>query len=100
MHYFDREVGYLWAQCGAACDNQFGVLAIDTSVASPTFGRFKLLRQFARPSTMPNIANEGLAIAPESECASGFKGFFWADDGETGGHALRFDAIPCGSFIP
>jgi len=98
--YFDRDVGYLWAQCGAACDNQLGVLAIDTTVASPTFGRFKLRRQFARPSTMPNIANEGLAIAPESECMSGFKGFFWADDGETGGHALRFDAIPCGSFIP
>ena len=52
---------------------------------------------------MPNIANEGLAIAPESECVrerGEFKGFFWADDGETGGHALRFDAIPCGSFIP
>jgi hypothetical protein len=49
---------------------------------------------------MPNLANEGLAIAPESECMSGFKGFFWADDGETGGHALRFDAIPCGPFIP
>ena len=24
--YFDRDVGYLWAQCGAACGNQLGVL--------------------------------------------------------------------------
>jgi hypothetical protein len=49
---------------------------------------------------MPNLANEGLAIAPESECVNGFKGFFWADDGETGGHSLRFDSIRCGAFIP
>lgn len=49
---------------------------------------------------MPDIGNEGMAIAPESECVGGFKAFFWADDTQTGGHALRLDSIPCGPFIP
>jgi hypothetical protein len=48
---------------------------------------------------MPNLANEGIAIAPESQCDAGQKPFFWSDDGETNGHALRADTIPCGPFI-
>jgi hypothetical protein len=31
---------------------------------------------------------------------SGFKPFWWVDDGATGGHALRTDSIPCGTFVP
>ena len=45
---------------------------------------------------MPDLANEGIAIAPDAQCAGGFKDYFWADDGETGGHSLRRDSIPCG----
>jgi hypothetical protein len=91
--YFDRDVGYLWSQCGQPCDGEVGVLAISG-------GKFALRREFARPGTMPNLANEGIAIAPESECVQGEKSFFWCDDGETDGHALRRDSIPCGAFIP
>ena len=69
-------------------------------MASPTFGTFKVLRQFASPTTMPNLANEGIAFAPDAQCASGQKPFFWTDDGQTGGHSLRADTIPCGAFIP
>jgi hypothetical protein len=98
--YFDRDVGYLWRQCGAPCMNQHGVLAIDDVAGSPTFGKLTLIAQFMRPSTMPDVANEGIAIVPESECMNGFKSFFWADDSQTGGHALRLDFIPCGPFIP
>lgn len=98
--YFDRDVGYLWSQCGSACGNQIDVLAIDGAAASPTFGRFQLARRFAPPSTMPSLANEGIAITRESQCVNGFKAFFWADDGETNGHALRADSIPCGAFLP
>ena len=75
-------------------------MVIDDDLLSPTFGEFVVLQQFARPTTMPNIVNEGIAIAPESRCVNGLKTFLWSDDGETGGHALRSDAIPCGSFIP
>jgi hypothetical protein len=95
----DRDVGYLWAQCDDTCNNQAGALDIDTNALSPTFGKFVVRRQFARPASMPNINNEGIAIAPESECVGGFKNFFWSDDNQTDGHALRRDSIPCGPFL-
>jgi len=47
---------------------------------------------------MPNLQNEGIAIAPESQCSAGQKSFWWTDDGATDGHALRADTIPCGAF--
>jgi hypothetical protein len=98
--YFDRDTGYLWAACGAGCGNEIGVLRIDAKASSPTLGRFRPIGRFARPTSMANLSNEGIAIAPESECSGGFKAFFWADDAETDGHALRTDTIPCGAFIP
>ena len=57
--------------------------------------------QGTQPGMEPlDLANEGIAIAPESQCANGNKAFFWTDDGETNGHSLRADTIPCGPFIP
>jgi hypothetical protein len=97
---FDRDVGYLWTTCGAACGNETAVLVLDENLASPTFGTFLVIQEFARPTTMPNLANEGIAIAPESQCVGGQKAFIWSDDGQTNGHALREDTIPCGAFIP
>jgi hypothetical protein len=44
---------------------------------------------------MPNLNNEGLAIAPQSECVAGKKEVLWADDGDTGGNSLRRGAIDC-----
>jgi hypothetical protein len=96
---FDREAGTLWADCDDTCNNRASVLQIDTAAGSPTRGRFVVRRFFDRPSTMPNINNEGIAIAPESECMAGFKPFFWTDDSSTDGHALRRDSIPCGMFF-
>ena len=90
--YFDRDVGYLWTYCGAACAHQSGVMKINAS------GAFALIKQIAKPSTMPNLQNEGISIAPESQCVSGQKSFWWTDDGNTDGHALRADTIPCGAF--
>jgi hypothetical protein len=96
---FDRETGYLWAHCDDSCGNVVGVLSVDTTPASATKGRFKLLRQLARPGTMANLNNEGIGLASEAECVGGFKAYYWTDDGATLGHALRFDSIPCGRFI-
>ena len=91
--YFDGDTGYLWSFCGASCGNQSAVL-------TPAGASFAVRRRFAKPSTMANISNEGIAIAPDAECNGGFKPFFWADDANTGGHSLRADSIPCGKFIP
>ena len=96
---FDRETGYLWSHCGVPCANTTSVFAMDATAGSPTLGRLVLRRRFARPTTLPNIANEGIAIAPESQCAGGFKPYYWADDSETAGHTLRRDSIRCGPFI-
>ena len=75
------------------------MLQIDAADASAARGRFGVSRFFDRPSTMPDVNNEGIAIAPESECSNGFKPFFWTDDAATGGDSLRRDAIPCGRFF-
>ncbi|WP_206044544.1 lamin tail domain-containing protein [Gemmatimonas groenlandica] len=95
---YDRDTGYLWATCDDGCGNTTGVLQIDVSVASPTRGRFLAPRRYARPSTLPNINNEGFAFAPQSSCVAGRKSVFWADDSETAGHSIRSATIPCATF--
>jgi hypothetical protein len=89
---FDRDSGALWASCDNTCAGAQNVLGIVT-------GNFVVRRRFARPSTLPDSNNEGIAMAPDSECSGGFKKFFWADDSRFGGHALRIDSIPCGPLF-
>ena len=44
---------------------------------------------------MPNINNEGFAIASQAECAGGLKPTFYSDDSNGGGHVLRTGTINC-----
>ena len=97
---YDRDTGYLWATCDDGCGNTAGVLQIDVAAGSPTRGRFLAPQRYARPTTMPNINNEGFAFAPQSACTAGRKSVFWADDSETAGHAIRAASIPCAAFTP
>jgi hypothetical protein len=92
---FDRDDGSLWFNCDDGCGNQSGILGIDSVAGSPTQGRFIVLRQFQPPSSLPDTNNEGIAIAPRSQCSGGFKPFFWTDDADQDGHAIRGDSIPC-----
>lgn len=92
----DRDTGDLWFNCDEGCDNQSGILRIDTRVDSASRGKFVLHRLFQRPSSLPNSNNEGIAIAPNAECNGGFKRFFWTDDADEDGFSLRSDLIPCG----
>ena len=96
---FDRDNGVLWAYCDDGCGNRSNLLAIDTQAGSPTQGRFVVRQGYNRPKSMPDTNNEGIAIAPEAECAQGLKGFFWADDSKKGGHALRRGTVPCGPLF-
>jgi hypothetical protein len=96
---FDRNTFALWATCDNTCNNRSSILGIDTSPTSATRGRFKVRRSFEPPSSLANLNNEGIAIAPQTECVNGFKHFFWADDGSTEGHALRRDSIPCAALF-
>ncbi|MES1187190.1 MAG: hypothetical protein ABUL60_25465 [Myxococcales bacterium] len=92
---FDRDTGDLWFNCDDGCDNQSGILRVDTRADSASRGKFVLYRLFQRPSSLPNSNNEGIALAPNSECSGGFKRFFWTDDADQDGFSLRSDLIPC-----
>ena len=91
---FDRDIGYLWAQCDNECENRVNVLAVNPS------GKFVPRGTFHRPASLENLNNEGIAFVPEALCRDGRRAFFWTDDGNAHGHALRADSIPCGAFLP
>jgi hypothetical protein len=91
--YFDRDQGNLWTYCDNSCAsaNEASVMRIGAA------GRLAVQRLYRKPPTLANSNNEGIAIAPESECsAQGFKSFFWSDDSDAGGHAIYRGSIPCG----
>lgn len=89
---YDRDVGYLWAYCDDTCGNRAVILTLSGN-------HFEKRAELMRPPSLPNINNEGIAIAPESDCAGGRKPFYWVEDGNTNGHVLRAGTIPCGAFL-
>lgn len=86
---FDRDLNDLWAVCDDTCQGRSVILRIDGS------GKFNVARRFERPAGMPNLNNEGFAIAPAALCVANLKPVFWADDGETGGQASRRGTLSC-----
>lgn len=96
--WFDRELGLLWAVCDDGCGGNLGVFEIDAKAGSATLGRFQQTHLFARPTSMPNLNNEGFTIAPLAECVNGKRNAYWSDDSETGGHAIRRASITCVKF--
>lgn len=95
---FDRELNQLWAVCDDTCNGQHNILQINATSGSPTTGKFAITNRFARPTSMPNINNEGFSFAPLSDCVSNRRPVFWADDNETAGHTIRKATIPCTVF--
>jgi hypothetical protein len=96
---YDVSTRALWATCDNGCGNVALILSLDTAVGSPTRGRFVPVRRLLRPSGLPNVNNEGFAIAPASSCVNGRRAVFWADDDGTNGHSLRAGSIPCGPLV-
>ncbi len=86
---FDRDSNDLWSICDDTCQGRSVVLRIDTT------GKFTVARRYERPAGMPNLNNEGFAIAPASQCVSNAKPVFWSDDSETDGHAIRSGTLTC-----
>lgn len=91
---YDHEGGQLWSTCDATCGNTATTLAIDTVRTSPTHGRFVPLRRYGRPSTLPDVNNEGFTIG--GDCVAGRRAVLWADDEDAFGHSLRQGSLPCG----
>lgn len=96
---YDRENNYLWGYSDNTVGNKATLFQLDGTLGSPSAGRFLISRVFDRPSTLPNSNNEGITFAPDSECVSGQKSFFWSDDDAVSAHAIRRGTIPCGAFF-
>ncbi|MEV0676107.1 lamin tail domain-containing protein [Actinosynnema sp. NPDC050436] len=86
---FEPESGHLWAVCDDTCQGRAKTLDVNAQ------GVLAVTHTYDRPAGMPDYNNEGFAIAPKSACASGRKPVLWADDGNSGRHALRAGALPC-----
>jgi hypothetical protein len=85
---FDAELGDLWAVCDDGCQGRSSILRL-------VGGSFTVASSFDRPSTMPNINNEGFAIAPLAACTADLRPAFWADDSDTAGNSLRQGTVSC-----
>lgn len=82
----DREA--LWALCDDGCGGVYNLLTV-------VDGDFVVAHSYARPAGMPNLNNEGMAVAPASTCIGGAQEVVWTDDGDTDGHSLRAGTLPC-----
>jgi hypothetical protein len=86
---YEPETTHLWALCDNTCDGRSVTLDIGPN------GKFAVTKTYARPTAMPNLNTEGFAIAPQSECANGYKATFYSDDSDSDGFTLIRGAIPC-----
>ena len=92
---FDRDTGTLWSLCDSGCGGRMTLLDIDTDKTSQTAGRFVLRATVPPPQALADMNNEGIALAPLSECSSDRRPFFWTDDQESNGYSLRRGTITC-----
>ncbi|WP_254409744.1 discoidin domain-containing protein [Streptomyces sp. AC495_CC817] len=76
----------LWSVCDDSCDGEVVALTIAS-------GAFVESARHDRPAGMPNLNNEGFALAPS--CVGGSRYAVWADDGDTDDHALRAGSMTC-----
>ncbi|KRB77014.1 hypothetical protein ASE01_09630 [Nocardioides sp. Root190] len=89
---WDPTAEQLWAICDDSCDGVSVTLALES-------GAFGVTAAYDRPVGMPNLNNEGFALAPESSCTEGTRTVLWADDGDTDGHSLRAGTFPCAEVV-
>ncbi|GAA4121018.1 hypothetical protein GCM10022215_25510 [Nocardioides fonticola] len=86
---WDPETSSLWTVCDDTCNG------VTTRQQVGAGGSFGIVAAYDRPAGMPNLNNEGFALAPQSTCVNGSKTVFWSDDSNTGGNALRTGTITC-----
>lgn len=79
---YDADRKALWTLCDDSCRGVYNFLTVHN-------GDFTVQESYARPADMPNLNNEGMAIAPWSTAVDSKVEVIWADDGDTDGHSLR-----------
>lgn len=87
--FHDGELGELWAACDEVCRGRIAILRIGED------GHFRVDRVLERPAGMPDLNNEGIALAPLAECRGGTRPVYWTDDDETNGHSIRRGSVHC-----
>jgi hypothetical protein len=100
---YDPATDLLWAVCDDTCEGRSALLSVAqkpvgaAAAAAPAAapGRFAVTAVLERPTGMPNVNNEGFAIAPNAQCTDGLKPAIWSDDNGTDGHSLRQGTIAC-----
>jgi hypothetical protein len=85
---YDRESGLLWGYCDNTCGNKSTIFRLNA-------GAFQIDRVYGPPSSLPASNNEGITFAPTSECVAGQRAFFWSDDDQINGHAIRRGSLAC-----
>lgn len=90
---YDADRDALWALCDDGCGGVYNLLSV-------VDGDFQVAHSYARPAGMPNLNNEGMAIASASVCIDGFQRVVWTDDGDTDGFSLRAGTLPCPEAAP
>ncbi|MYQ65603.1 hypothetical protein GTY92_19375 [Streptomyces sp. SID4950] len=86
---WEPQASRLWVVCDDTCGGQHRTMRIGAS------GVFTTAAVHDRPAGMPDLNNEGFSVAGAGECAGGVKPVYWADDGNTGKHALRRGTLSC-----
>jgi hypothetical protein len=91
---FDQDLNNLWVVCDDGCAGRSAVFNVDAVTK-----KFTITNMYERPASMPNINNEGFAIAAATECVDNRKPAFWADDASTAGNAIRSGNVPCSNTV-
>ncbi|MFB7410060.1 lamin tail domain-containing protein [Streptomyces sp. NPDC056202] len=86
---WEPQAARLWVVCDDTCGGQHRTMKIGAA------GTFAPAASYQRPSGMPDLNNEGFAVAGADECVGGTKPVYWSDDSNTGGHALRRGTLAC-----
>jgi hypothetical protein len=86
---WEADTQKLWVTCDDTCQGRSSRFAVNGS------GFFAPAPYVERPAGMPNINNEGFAVTPDTECVSGLKPVYWADDNDTAGFSLRQGSLSC-----
>lgn len=76
---------------GLEADGSVRAYALDVDAD----GAFAVTATYERPAGLPDVNDEGFAIAPQSSRVDGRKPVFWSDDSATDGHALRAGTLRC-----
>ncbi|MCX5232021.1 lamin tail domain-containing protein [Streptomyces sp. NBC_00233] len=86
---WEPQAARLWTVCDDTCGGLHKTMKIGSA------GTFVPAASYQRPSGMPDLNNEGFAVAGADECVGGTKPVYWSDDSNTGGHALRRGTVTC-----